>query len=151
MQPGAITLSIAVAVIAAAALAALISTWGRRRREPDPSARTQNAGAHSQRTSADPLPLIRTAWLTVAAELQQELSHNDPQAHVKATITPTGVLRLDVRTTPEQRLPPLELARRYERRAASLCENCGAHISIAHGGSVLNLVRGGGSSATGAG
>lgn len=83
---------------------------------------------------------IGEAWLALAAELERQLLAGDPQARVEATLAPTGLLQLDVRTIPGQRTSALALARRYEQRAASTCERCGGRVTVACAGPVVTIL-----------
>ncbi len=83
---------------------------------------------------------IGEAWLALAAELQEQLRDDDPKARVEATLAPSGLLQLEVHTIPDQRTSALALARRYEQRAVSTCERCGAHVSLAGAGPVVTIL-----------
>jgi hypothetical protein len=83
---------------------------------------------------------IGEAWLALAAELQEHLRADDPQAQVEATVAPSGLLQLDVRTIAGQRASARALARGYEEHAASLCERCGVRITVAGAGPVVTIL-----------
>jgi hypothetical protein len=57
------------------------------------------------------------AWRDLAAELEHQLRERDPGARVHATVAPSGLLQLVVRTDPTQLAAARALARRYEERA----------------------------------
>jgi hypothetical protein len=80
------------------------------------------------------------AWLDLAAELQQQLRERDPRARVRATVDPSGLLRLDVATLPARRAAAQELARHYEDRARSTCERCGDPVRTAGAGPVVTIL-----------
>jgi hypothetical protein len=71
------------------------------------------------------------AWRDLAAELEQQLRERDPGARVHATVAPSGLLQLVVRTDPTQLAAAQALARRYEERARTVCERCGGAVGAA--------------------
>ena len=83
---------------------------------------------------------IGVAWLALAAELQQELREDDPEARVNATISPDGLLALEVSTIRERRAWAVALARRYEASAARSCEHCGGRVTVAGAGAVVTIL-----------
>jgi hypothetical protein len=83
---------------------------------------------------------VGQAWLALAGELREELRKHDPDARVEATVDPSGLLRLDVRTTPGQRVAARALARRYEEKARCTCEACGGAVSLAGAGAVVTML-----------
>jgi hypothetical protein len=80
------------------------------------------------------------AWLDLAVDLQQKLRERDPDARVEATVDPSGLLQLDVRTLPAQRAAARELARHYEERARSTCERCADPVSAGGAGPVVTIL-----------
>jgi len=88
----------------------------------------------------DPRTAIGPAWQALARELEDELRDRDPQARVEATIDPSGLLALDVRTTRAQRASARALARRYEEKARHACEHCGGSPVTATAGLVITVL-----------
>ncbi len=82
----------------------------------------------------------RHAWLDLAAELQQRLRERDPDARVRATVDPSGLLRFDVATTPTARVAARALACSFEDAARSTCESCGDRITAVRAGPVVSIV-----------
>jgi hypothetical protein len=82
----------------------------------------------------------RHAWLDLAADLQQRVRERDPGARVRATVDPSGLLRLDVATTPAARVAARALARSVEDVARSTCESCGNRITAVRAGPVVSVV-----------
>ena len=80
------------------------------------------------------------AWRELAAELQRRLRDRDPDARVRATVAPSGLLQFDVRTNPAQRAAAHPLARRYEERARTICERCGDRFSAVGAGPVVAIL-----------
>ena len=104
LQTAGIAFSIAVAVIVAIALARLVTAR---------QATTSPTGA---RMSADVGHGIGDAWRSLGAELERQIRELDPDARVQTKVRADGLLRLEVRTIPSQRLPSAGAARSYEER-----------------------------------
>ena len=83
---------------------------------------------------------IGGAWLALADQLEQALRRHDPRARVEATVSASGLLALDVRTTPARHAWAAALARGYETAATRTCERCGAPVAVAVAGSVLTIL-----------
>jgi hypothetical protein len=83
---------------------------------------------------------IGEAWLSLAANLEQRLRERDPEARVRASLSASGLLQLEVHTIPAQRASARALARHYEERARSTCERCGGRVSVAGAGAVVTIV-----------
>jgi ribosomal protein L37E len=80
------------------------------------------------------------AWLDLAAELQQRLRERDPDARVRATVDPSGLLQLDIATAPAERAAAQAMGRRYEDTARSTCERCGERVTAVRAGPVVSIV-----------
>jgi hypothetical protein len=83
---------------------------------------------------------IGDAWRSLAAELERQIRDRDPDARAHAVVGLDGLLRLDVRTVPAQRARARALARSYEDRARTICEQCGAPVVSAGAGPVVTIL-----------
>jgi MFS family permease len=129
LRTAGIALAVAVAVIAAIALATLI---GRARSDA-----TRRDGLHVAPGVDDG---IGEAWRALAAELDRRLREGDPEARVQVSLAPSGLLQLEVHTTPRQRSLARQLAHEYEDRARRICERCGRRVSVAGAGPVVTIL-----------
>jgi hypothetical protein len=129
LQPAGIGFSIAVAVVAAIAFAMLIPRA--------PGGGPRYAG---EDMNADPHQGIGDAWLGLATELQQQLRDGHPDARVETTLSPSGLLQLDVRTTPGRGASARAVARQYEERARTTCERYGGRVSVSSAGPVVTIL-----------
>ena len=73
--------------------------------------------------------MVGAAWRSLAEDLERELRNLDPSAVVHPTVDASGLLRLKVFSEVLNRRETAAIARRWQEKAATMCECCGEPVS----------------------